>query len=42
MVHSLKDANYASVSEQIDPNQIFKNKVVIAEPNSTLDISTDE
>jgi len=42
MLHSLKDADQSSLTESVDPAMIMKNKVVIAEPNTTIDISTDE
>jgi hypothetical protein len=42
MLHSLKDADQSSPTESIDPALIMKNKVVIADPNTTIDISTDE
>jgi len=42
MLHSLKDADQSSLTESIDPAIIMKNKVVIAEPNTAIDISTDE
>jgi hypothetical protein len=42
MLHSLKDADQSSLTESIDLAMIMKNKVVIAEPNTAIDISTDE
>jgi hypothetical protein len=42
MLHSLKDTDQSSLTESVDPTMIMKNKAVIAEPNTTIDISTDE
>ena len=43
MLHSLKEADqYSLIDSAVDPALIMKNKVVIAEPNTTIDISTDE